>query len=208
MAGMNLIPRPLQLARARSRRIKAWALPIAAAATVLVVPIVIDKYKSVEAARLFAENTQLQRQIAGQRAELTAVTAEANQALVQLQRAEALRSKRAWSAVLALVARRMPAGCWLTSIATDPAAPGQAGARPATRRTRTLEREHESGSSVTIDAPRKLRITGYATDAAEPHQFVTRLKQTAVFADVGLESSHREPVLGGSYFRFELTCEW
>lgn len=205
---MNLIPKQLQLSRARSRRIKAWALPIAAAAMVLVVPVVIDKYRSVEAGRLRAENIQLQRQITGQRAELTDVTAQAHQALVQLQRAEALRSKRAWSAVLALVARRIPPGCWLTSIASDPAAPGQAGARSPTRRSRILEREQESVSSVTIDAPRKLRITGYATDAAEPHQFVTRLKQTAVFAYVGLEASHREPVLGGSYFRFELTCEW
>ena len=61
---------------------------------------------------------------------------------------------------------------------------------------------------VTIEAPRKLRIAGYAPVAAHPYDIVSSLKETDVFASVALERSEREPVLDGSYFRFELVCEW
>lgn len=215
MLSMNLIPQTLQRARARRRRFKRWALSIVTAAAVLTVPLVVDRFRAAEAARLRAQNVQLQTQVATSQAQLRTLTAQANQTLVQLQRAEALRSKRAWSALLGLVARRIPPGCWLTSIATDPAVPGEGPGFRSVRRAAGKSLRHanrkgdeEPDSPVTIDAPRKIRMTGYAADAAEPHQFVTNLKKAAVFAEVTLETASREPMLDGSYYRFELVCEW
>ena len=59
-----------------------------------------------------------------------------------------------------------------------------------------------------IEVPRKLKIVGYATTPAEPHAFVTALKDSGVFTNVALERLLREPMLDGFYFRFELDCEW
>jgi hypothetical protein len=70
------------------------------------------------------------------------------------------------------------------------------------------DEEQGDAEAVTIDAPRKMRLAGYATDAAEPHRFVANLKDTAIFSHIALERSQREPKLDGYYFFFELVCEW
>ena len=59
-----------------------------------------------------------------------------------------------------------------------------------------------------IDAPRKLEIVGYAPEAAQPHNFVSALKEKQVFSSVVLRGSQREPMLERSYYRFELVCHW
>ena len=68
--------------------------------------------------------------------------------------------------------------------------------------------EQDSKRAITIDAPRRLKIAGYAPDSARPYLFVENLKRTDAFEAVRLDSSQREPVLDGSYYHFELVCEW
>ena len=96
--------------------------------------------------------------------------------------------------------------CWLTSIATDPGAP--TGAASKSRPSSDGDEEQDGSITVTIDAPRKMRLAGYATDAAEPYRFVANLKDTEVFSWIALERSQREAKLNGYYFLFELVCEW
>ncbi len=206
MNRLNLIPEPMQLVRTRRRLAKRWTVCVLVAAFILVVPLLVDQYRKAEAARLRIESAALRTQLASHRATLATLTAEADQSLVHLQRAEALRSKRAWSSVFALVADRLPAGCWLTSLATDPATPQAGGNR--TRVRQGSRPDQESETPITIDAPRRIEITGYAAEPAEPYQFVTNLKQAGVFRDVNLRTSRREQIPEGSYFRFELFCEW
>lgn len=123
MNDTNLIPMPLRIARGRRRRLKAWGLAVMAALLLLSTPIVFDQYLRVEASRLGTQNEKLAGVLTGLRQQLATLTVEADRSLLQLERAKALRSKRAWSAMFATIARSMPEGCWLTSIATDPSSP-------------------------------------------------------------------------------------
>lgn len=206
MISVNLIPDTIQAAQKQRRHLRWWGMLILAASVVLVVPLGIDWYQSARAAELHAQDEQLQSVLATTRAELRAQMAQANTTLLHLERAKALRSKRAWSAMFALISRCMPAGCWLTSFATDPPGPSLGAVGTITMAGR--ETDGEARTTVTIEAPRKLRLSGYATDAAEPHEFVANLKSTGAFSHVLLEGSRREPELDGYYSRFELVCEW
>ncbi len=211
MISVNLIPDTLLLIQTRRRHMKGWALSALAAGCVLAVSFGIDWTRRLEAAELHEQSHRLQTQLTRTRTELRSLTNRANQALSQLERARALRAKRRWSSLLTMIARRMPEGCWLTSIATDPATPKPVPVRPASRRPAPDVRRSEtavSASTVIIQVPRKLKITGYATTPAEPHAFVTALKDSGAFTNVALERLLREPMLDGFYFRFDLVCEW
>jgi len=175
-------------------------------AVLLAVPMAMDWYQSVHAAELSLDHERLQQRLTATRLGLRAQTTSANRLLQQLNRAKALRAKRAWSGMISLVGTCMPQGCWLTSIATDPGAP--TGAASKSRRSNDGDKEQDGGTTVTIEAPRKMRLAGYATDAAEPHRFVANLKDTEIFSRIALERSQREAKLDGYYFLFELVCEW
>lgn len=204
MAGVNLIPQDVRLAHTQRRRLRGWCGLAVGALGVFALTLMFDHERRAEAAQWVVEHNRLQDELAEARGTLRAETGEANRALRQLERAGALRTKRAWSAVLNLLGRCMPPTCWLRSVATDPAAP------PPGSSAHNPEPQASTGDASTlfIEAPRKLRIIGYALDSAHPHTFVINLKETGVFAKVRLERTLRTPVAGGEYFQFELLCEW
>lgn len=213
MVGVNLIPQDLQIAQAVRRHLKGWTVAVVGAAALVSAPLAMGWYLRAEASELRVRNDQLQGQLVQSRNDLKVITLQANQAASRLERATALRSKRPWSRLLVMIGNYMPAGCWLTSIGTDPVTPPAGGARRSRvprlaggdpRRPKSSARR----STLVIEAPRKLRITGYATEAAEPLEFVTALKGSGVFGNVTLEHMRREPVLDDFYYRFELLCEW
>ncbi|UCE60106.1 MAG: hypothetical protein JSU63_22010 [Phycisphaerales bacterium] len=206
MAAVNLIPWDLQLAITRQRHIRRWVMSFAIAASLVLIAFGLDWVERARADNLAAEHKQLQTQANTVHAELKAVTAKSNQLLLQIERAKALRDKRAWSGVFALIGSCMPDDCWLISVATKPEKPELGSARVSARSRSTKEKEPQG--PVTIDAPRKLIIEGYAPDDAKPLQFVDNLNLSGAFARVNLESTQVEPVLDGSYYRFELLCEW
>lgn len=205
MVRVNLIPESTRLAQAQRRHVRCWSVSIALAVGAVMVCLGIEWLHQVEAAKLHAQNEELQLKVTAARAELRSVTAEADRMLLQIERAKALKSKRAWSGMLAMITSCISPGCWLTSIATDPAKPPAGSIRSRAPEKKDAD---EAQRAVIIDAPRKLRITGYAPEAAQPHEVVTNLKNTEVFKRVVLERSQREPILDGSYFRFEVVCEW
>lgn len=207
MVGVNLIPENVRLAQERRRRLKGWGIAILLAVAILALPLTIDWVQRVQAAELRTQQGQLQTELATTRTELRALASQANEALMQLERAHALRSKRAWSAMFALIEKGMPEDAWLVSMATDPATPPSGGGHKAEVRDRGTATD-EQPAIVVIEAPRKLRMAGFAIDAAQPHEFVSNLKESKVFTNVILELLRREPALNGSYFRFELICEW
>ena len=206
MLSINLIPADVQLTLRRQCHLRRWTVSFAVAGTAMLVVLGADWARRGKASDLRAQDRQFQTELNTARANLKTITAEASQMLVQIERAKALRAKRAWSGMFALLRDCMPDDCWLISIATDPAKPSARAARPA--KSTKPDTEEASRRAVTIDAPRRLRVIGYAPDAAQPHAFVTNLKQTQAFAAVKLESSQRELVLDGSYFRFDLVVEW
>lgn len=213
MVGVNLIPKDLQLTEALRRHLKVWTVAIVGAAALMSAPLAMGWYRRAEASELRVQNDQLQTLLSEDRANLRVMAARASQAASRLERATALRSKRPWSRLLVMIGDYMPEGCWLTSIGTDPATPPAVAARRS-RKPRVAGGEpgrpesSDRRNTLVIEAPRKLRITGYATDAAEPLEFVSALKASGVFSNITLENMRREPVLDGFYFRFELLCGW
>ena len=205
MPRVNLIPETVRVARARRRHVRRWAAGIVLATGGVVTLAGTEWLDRAKAADLRAQNDRLQVELEAARAELRSVAAEGDRARLQIERAKTLESKRAWSGMLAMIASCMSPGSWLTSIATDPQKPPEGGTRSNAGNEKKADQTQQT---VMIEAPRKLRINGYASEAAHPHEVVKKLKNTGVFRRVALERSQREPVLDGSYFRFELVCEW
>lgn len=206
MISVNLIPRNVRLAQALRRRIWRWASLAMVGLLLLGASAGSDFARRGTADDLSATNTDLQVQITRAQTNLRTIAAELMSARNHLENATALRTKRAWSGMIALIARSMPENCWLTSIATHPDKP--VSIRRVSKRTASKKERGTEAEIVVIDAPRRLKIVGYAERASEPNEFVDRLNHTGVFRLVELERSQREPILDGSYYRFQLNCEW
>ncbi len=207
MCSVNLLPAQLVAAHARRRHVRRWIVVCLAVLAVLSVPVGLEWYRVARAAELDVAYTRLNEERRSVEAELTEVSTTSRETFLQLERARALRSKRSWSGIIALLAATMPEGCWLVELATDPSAPlGQQVRKPAPA-PKDAAPDHVI-PTVTIEAPRKLRIVGFASNAGEPLAFVSRLKEAAVFTRVDLKRTQREPMADGFYFRFELVCEW
>ncbi len=203
MVHVNLIPGPVHRAQTCREHFKRWMISLAIGLLALGVSFSAEWARRVEAGELRAQAQQLQTNVEGARALLAAARRKASRVLQQIERAKALRAKRAWSGLFALIDSCMPDGCWLTEIATDPATPA-ATARPH----RSHKTDGTKQQAVTIETPRKLRIGGFATEMAEPLEFVMQLEKRGVFTQVRLVGSQSEPVLDGTYFKFEIVCEW
>lgn len=207
MTRVNFIPEALLRARERRRRARWWTSLGAGALGLLMIPVAAESWRQAQAADLRGESRRLTAELSGLREEVKSLSIESEEVFLQIERAKALRSKRAWSAMLNLIAQAMPANSWLTSVETDPPVPPPNAPTVAEK----LPKDATSPTgpqTITIEAPRRLRITGYAVDSAEPLSFVTELNRSGIFQRVSLEKSLREPVEHDSFFRFELVCEW
>lgn len=202
---MNLIPDSVRQTRTSRRHLKRWGVACLAALVVVAFPLGVDWYRNARAAELGAQARQLAGQLSAARKEVEEATTAAREVFLQLERANALRAKRSWSGMLAMLGACMPTECWISSFATDPATPSVGEHSSPTGKPKNGDEPEEV---VTIEAPRKLKLVGYALDATQPLMFVRRLKSTGVFDRVTLERSLRETGEGGARFRFELTCEW
>ena len=202
---VNLLPRQLVVAQTLRRRRRRWLAVCVLAALVLAIPVGMESYRMARAEELRLEGARLHQERETVETELTQIITASHEAFLQIERAKALREKRSWSAVLALLADTMPKGCWLTELATDPPAPTGAQARTPADAPATMT---GGPATIVIEAPRTLRIYGYASDAAEPLTFVRSLKNSNAFAQVVLRSTQRELAESEYYFRFELQCEW
>lgn len=214
-AAVNFIPAPIRSRLEHRRHTRWWigvCVPVAGA---LLVCGAIHTWRVARLESLRRSTTALEGQLAAKRTDLRRIVEESAQLKLQIERAEALRSKRAWSGILSLVAERMPADCWLKSAATEPARPGNEStqAKPqsapaAGKVAPSAGQPAEPPKSVVLDAPRKLRLSGYAGDPVQPVAFVTSLKEAGVFQQVALERAQWERWRERSVFRFDVLCEW
>lgn len=204
MQSINLIPKAIQRSIARRDRAMKWGVVNIIAVLLLSVPVVMDWSDSATAAELQTQNRHLRDSLHIARARLASTSMRADETLMRLERTEALRKKRRWSGLIAMIGNALPQDSWLESIATDPSSPSGARGR------KTGGDAPLDGQSVmlTLDAPRSLVITGLTTVAADPHTFALALKQTKAFTDVVLESSQSEMKEQTRRFRFELRCTW
>ncbi|MCH7812807.1 MAG: PilN domain-containing protein [Planctomycetes bacterium] len=204
MIGVNLIPQDVLLARRRSRRIRLWLTATAIAAGLGAVPVVLELQRQGRADTLTDQRAKVKVELATVRDELT----ELNRSLAllndRLDRAEALRTKRPWAALLTSITRSMPDQVWLSSMATG--MENVSARRPA--RAPAESAPGDKPKVVRMDGARKIDLTGYALDHEHLYEFMTGLKQSQLFATVDLVKAGKEPLLRSRAVRFQLSCVW
>ena len=208
---INLIPVPLQVERSRKRRLRGWGIAIAVAVAGAVVPVTAQWLQLRRLEEIRATHDQTQSDLAASRMELKSLSAEATDLFLRLERAKALRAKRNWSGMFALLGKSLPEGCWLSSLATDPDVPPPQQAAPKVTppsSTTPPSPTPEKPAPLFIEAPRRLRIIGQSVEASGPLAFVLQLKDAGVFRDVVLERSQREVRDAQTSFHFEVVCTW
>jgi len=204
---LNLVPKAILDRHARRRRLGTWGAALVLSLSVLAIPVTLNWTRQVRAQHLRREQAELSDARSHVLAEWATMRGEVTETEAQVMRAEALRSKRAWSSLLGLVAASVPEKAWLTAVATNPAQPVSA-ATKRTSRSRTGGESDEATQNITVQAPRALELQGFAPTATDPIQFVQSLKQRGVFQDVRLTRSSLTELDGEAYFRFDIVCEW
>ncbi|MHC5108627.1 MAG: PilN domain-containing protein [Planctomycetota bacterium] len=208
MIAINLIPKPLQQQRVRRLRTIRWLISCIISLSALGIVAGMDWLDRAAADDLLAKNDELHNTLLATRATLTDLATSSEKLGLQIERAEALHAKRAWSGMISMIAAHMPADMWLTSVATVPNAPMMVSSRnPRRAATKPGDGEAEP-EAITIEAPRKLSIQGFTTRAADAMALVTGLKKESIFDSVVLIQSERTKTHGKYYFRFEISCEW
>jgi Tfp pilus assembly protein PilN len=215
--GVNLVPQSIQCVLQRNRWIRFWCAGACLSLIALGVALGYDWLQTCRMSDRADRLAQAQLEVEKLRHEARTLAAGAGLLQQQLERADAMRAKRAWSGLLAVIAAELPPDCRLQSIATDPARPPidsvvvAAGSKPTTAvssPTSVPANVPPPARTVLLDAPRKLRLVGFANDPAQPVEFVSALKETGAFTQVNLERAQWEPTRKDSNFRFELVCEW
>lgn len=209
MISINLIPEETCRTQARRTRIRAWTLALVVAVGSLGIPLGMDWFQQARVDELHVERQRLQVELEQLRAEQRTVGDQAVRLQSQLERARALRSKREWSALFSLVATSLPSDAWLTTISTDPPVPAREQSRLDQAKSESEAPAVQGGAQmVTIDAPRKLRLTGYAVDYGQLYEFMGGLKRSGAFAEVMQVRAGIQPVLTESAVAFEVLCTW
>ena len=209
MISINLIPEETCRAQSRRTRLRAWALALVLALGALGIPLGMDWFQQARVETLHAERQRLQGELEQLRAEQRSVNDQAVRVQSQLERARALRSKREWSALFSLVAENLPAEAWLTAISTDPPVPARGRTRAGKGESETeTETSAAATQVITIEAPRKLRLTGYAAEYGRLYEFIGGLKQSGAFEEVVQVRAGIQPVLADSAVAFEVLCTW
>lgn len=210
MVSVNLIPQRVVASQARRWRIKRWCVSTLIAVCALLVALLVDGLQHAKAGALQSDLAAIRLDLGKVRQDLAEVVDKSAKVWHQVERANAIRAKRSWSSLVALIDRALPKRCWLATLATDP--PSPTGRRSAARRrVSTAAKAAAKGATdepIIIEAPRRIKIEGYAPSDALPHTFITALKATGVFSNVVLIRSRRQPLLDSYYFYFEVLCEW
>ncbi len=216
--GINLVPQNVQVVHIRARLLRFWISMSCVGLLALGGALIFNWFQTSKAGSLQDRLNLTENELTKLRSDVRLLASEASQIQQQLERADALRSKRAWSGLLAMIAEKLPADCHLQNISTDPGKPPaesilHGSAKPANAAPALLPNGQPAPPpppprTVTIDAPRKLRMTGFANDPAQPVAFVSALKESGAFTHVNLERAQWEPAALNSGFRFELVCEW
>lgn len=207
IASVNLIPQSVVFVHARRRHVKRWAGVFAVSLAIALSGIGVNWLQRAEATQLEEESRRVHAELVSIRITADAAEVEAQVIENRLNRADALRAKRSWSGMLALVAKSLPLSCWLTAVATDPPFPSGS-MNMVTAKFNGSKKRKKTLGPIMIESPRKLRLVGFASTVADPHRFVINLNATNVFESVVLTGTQQQQLGNGEFYRFEIECEW
>jgi len=207
---VNLIPTAELVAWSRRRHLYRWAVALVVAVASGILPFVMGMTRSARISHARGQSVSLNMNLAEKRKQIARVSADIYKVQQEIDSADALRSKRCWSQLIAIISRSMPEDVWLTSLATNPTKPTE-----SRRHIRTVMQSLPSANAnvkqqdkTTIDSPTALVLKGYSLSYESVQTYVGRLKATGVFDDVLLQGLEKDRPLGEDAFRFELVCDW
>lgn len=203
MASVNLMSSKLRLARRRSHRIRAWVTAVTVMSILAAVPVSISAVQAARAAGIENDIVPVLDHLKAAHQKLDVLKQRGAVLSTQIDRADALRSKRHWSDLLALISRELPDELWLTQVTSRDAKVESTPVAAATATGPTAGPE-----VVHIDGPGGLEIRGFAISHEWIYEWIKRLKDTSAFRRVELMESAAESVHRGEAVRFVLECEW
>ncbi len=207
MHGVNFIPAQIIKAQVQRTHLRGWITAIIVVAIALMIPLLMDATAKARAENLSEEHGQLVVALKQTQTRAVEIANETIRIKGQIERARALRSKRNWSSLIILIGSCLPPETWLATLRTDPDTPTGTG-EFGPGRAFGKKGEKKATKTVTIEAPRKLLIVGYAVDNDSPYEFIKKLKETKVFSKITLLHSRRDPGKQQSNVGFEVMCEW
>jgi Tfp pilus assembly protein PilN len=205
---INLIPERVVLAKRRRRRLRAWSCILLLSAAVCAVPVSVEAARNRRVRSLRADRTQLLKDIEKSRAELNRIRLDVQDLKAEAARADALRTKRPWATLLAMLSDTLPKEMWLVSVATDPATPPRGDVDRTAETPPTPPDEDAEAEVVMLEAPRKLTLDGYAVDYLSLLRFMSDLNTCKAFQTVSLTRAVDEPTFDATAVRFKILCEW
>ncbi len=208
MIAINLIPEQVVLAKRRRRRLRAWGCILLLSAAVCALPVSVEAARNRRVRSLRAERTHLLAGIEESRAELNRVRLDVQDLEAEAARADALRTKRPWATLFALLSENLPEEMWLMSVATDPATPPRGDVDRTAEPNQTGPDRDAEAEVVMLEAPRKLTLDGYAVDYLSLLSFMTDLNNCKAFHTVSLTRAVDEPAFDATAVRFKIRCEW
>ncbi len=210
---VNLLPAAYQRRSRRSRRLRVW---LAAGSGLLAVELLVGAALTEIGTRSRDLNHQLM-EIAGQRenlgVKLVELTAQEQEAARQLELAEQLSRKHRWSELLGGLAAAMPGGVVLTRVATEPKDAPAPQAAPGNAAKSNLHKMLQPAGAATAKAPddgraRGLTLSGMAVDHQSVAEFLRQLNADGRLGSWDVESTVRQPYLGGEGVLFTLKARW
>ncbi|MGB0714656.1 MAG: PilN domain-containing protein [Phycisphaerae bacterium] len=206
MISINLIPKDILVARSRHRRAMRWLSACGLAVTMLTVVAGVDWLNRSQLYKLSNRRDALRDKLVEVRKNLDNLTAVGDELKLQIERASALHAKRPWSGMLMMTASHLGDAMWLTRFATIPEVPQ----RRSRRARDEVEDKEEEGKeeTVQIDAPRKLRLEGFALEAGDATLLVAALQKEQIFNEVKLVQTQRHEERESVRFKFEIICSW
>lgn len=208
MTGVNLMPAARVLMRRRRRRIRRWAMVIAAGGVLGAIPMALELSRHQQVQSLKGERDRTAAKIEQVRGNLNTLGIDARQLESEIARAEALRTKRSWARLIGVIAGALPEEVWLTSIATDPPTARRGTLDKRTKADRPASDQRVEPTAVVLEAPQSITIDGYAIEQKHIWEFVSRLSAAGALGSVRLQKSMVEPLMESTAVHFEIVCDW
>ena len=203
-ARVNLLPPTFVRRRRERRRRQVWISLCLLIVGVQVVAFLLMSGRVREVERQRAQATRLAKLLAQEKADRTAMQAEAASAAREVRAAERLREKHYWSRWLGNLGLVVPERVVLTSVQTDP---------PKYVETPALAIRVAAGPQPQTPAAAPsgvtgVRIAGIAVEHRDLLALLEAINGAGMFRSVRLEEARRGKAGEQEGISFRVTCEW
>lgn len=215
MPSVNLIPAEYLLGRRKQRRVRMWLIAGGMAWIFATIPVVREFSAEFQLSTQRAAAATISEQVHTARSRRGESATRLTLLHQEIARAQKLRYKRLWTAMISVIAEAVPNRVWLTKLATDPHKPAVAsGATSVLSHRRSSDASDVAASSggyeklIGKSGPRRLILEGQALGLEDIYGFVDALNELNVFANASIRSVRGDQNQGIKVTRFTLECEW